>query len=116
MRRYANKKDTVQESYVETLRKHGCICVDIDLSTGIDLLCGYRKTWFSLELKSKGGKLTDRQMKWGLSCDREGLPHFVLKEGEPATDILDKVARLYSARSKPPPVKQSRQRLKSSPS
>ena len=94
VRRYANKKDANHTETVELLRSMGCACVDIDLSTGIDLLCGYRSTWFTLELKAKGGRETKRQKAWAERSQACGLPHFVHREGESVGWILDRVKAL----------------------
>jgi len=72
------------------LRANGIRVLDIDASTGIDLLCGYpRRGWFLLELKSHGGSETKRQRQIREACEADGLPYFTLREGEPISKILD---------------------------
>lgn len=92
MRRHANKKDLNHNQVIEALQVLGIYSVDIDLSTGIDLLCYWgRVGWFTLEIKSKGGKETARQVRWRERCEHLGAPHLVYTEGQ---DLLAELTEL----------------------
>lgn len=57
--RYAKCRDRNEPEIIEALRKHGAIVYQLDRP--VDLLVGYdRQTWL-IEVKQPGGKLTEGQ-------------------------------------------------------
>jgi len=94
MRRYANRKDTIHGDVVLVLSRLGVWFTDIDLSTGIDLLCGDGIVgFFTLEIKSKGGKETERQLRWAARCKAFNCPHLVHREGDDLAEAIGLLRR-----------------------
>jgi Holliday junction resolvase len=61
----AKKVDSNQADIVAALEKAGCSVVVCAQGEGFpDLICGLRGANWLLEVKSKKGKLNDRQVRW----------------------------------------------------
>lgn len=97
--RRAAKKDLNHRQVVEALRAQKVLVYDLE--EPVDLLCGYRGVFFTVEVKSQKGRETRSQVAWRERCESMSLPHFVHREGESLTAILDQIASL-SRRSAPP--------------
>ena len=92
MRRYANKKDGNQAGVLTILGRLGVGWADIDTCTGIDLLCYDGLVgFFTMEVKARGGKLTERQLRWAQRMKAFDCPHLVHWEGE---DLVEQIAAL----------------------
>lgn len=54
--KYAKRRDAVERLIIDALHAIGATVVQLDLTDGPDLLCGYRGENFLLECKSVPGK------------------------------------------------------------
>ena len=57
--RYAKCRDSNESEIVMALRKHGAVVYQLDRP--VDLLVGYERQTYLLEVKQPGGKLTEGQ-------------------------------------------------------
>jgi hypothetical protein len=91
--RRGGKPDGNQEVIVEALRLAGA-SVEIISKVGFrcpDLLVGYRRRTFLLEVKSETGELTDGQREW--HCDWKGLPVDVVETPREALAAIGAIRR-----------------------
>ena len=82
MRPYNNRKDLNHREVILQLNKLGIWHHDVDACLGVDLLCGWCGVLFTLEIKSKRGKETARQVRHRERFKALALPHIVYREGE----------------------------------
>ena len=92
---YANRVDANQKELVGLLRSHG-VWVEI-IEQPVDLLCNYRGVFFTVEIKNPRGRNrpTKQQLRFTEKAKASHAPHFVLREGEAISPMLDKVSRWY---------------------
>ena len=89
--RTAAKRDTVEREIIQALEAIGCTVYQIDEPA--DLLVGYRKRNFLLEVKSHGGKLTENQ---SFFSTRWRGQYMVVWNADQAIDL---VTRAYTAQT-----------------
>ncbi len=59
LNRYAKQRDTNEPEVIKALEHVGALVRQLD--TPLDLLVGYGRQWFLIEVKMPGGKLTPNQ-------------------------------------------------------
>lgn len=97
--RHARKKDANHAELVELFRKHGAYV--IELERPVDLLIGYRRRWFTVEIKNPQGRNREQpaQIHHRQNCEHFGLPHYVLHSTDAISPTLDDLVKRYETKS-----------------
>lgn len=93
LRSYANKRDKNEAEIVEVLRKAGCSVFRLDKPC--DLLVGFRRQIFLVEVKAKKGKLTKAQSEFAQTW--RGPPVFIIRSVDGALETIKRWSSITSA-------------------
>lgn len=70
--RFAAKRDRNEPEIIKALEKVGAIVTQISQQGVFDLLVGFRGVLYLLEVKDKGGSLTDAQIEFHRKYSQDG--------------------------------------------
>jgi len=96
--RHARKKDANHSELVAALRHQGVLVCEIE--SPVDLLCGYRQRFFTVEIKNTQGRNREQptQVKWRERCTIDRLPHFVINSGQAICPMLDELVKNWEVK------------------
>ncbi len=89
LNRHNPKRDENEETLVADLRRLKVAVWRMSGRGLPDLLCGYRGHWFTVEIKTGSGRLTDAQKRFFESADGLGLPAYVVRCNQALGPMLD---------------------------
>ncbi len=83
---YANQRDAIEREVIDTVVRIGGTVIPLNIRDGPDLVIGFRKVNFLIELKRPKGKLSKGQV--GFHCMWRGLPIAVCRSVD---EVLDEI-------------------------